>query len=46
MLELRENFTAYDAAYAALAERLGASLLTTDAPLAHAVTSHLGVPVL
>ena len=46
MLELRGNFTAYDAAYAALAEALGAGLLTTDAPFARAVRSHLAVPVL
>lgn len=31
---LRENFSAYDAAYVALAEALGASLLTLDARLA------------
>lgn len=33
---LRENLTAYDAAYVALAEALDADLLTTDARLAHA----------
>lgn len=33
---LRDNLTAYDAAYVALAELLGARLLTTDAKLAHA----------
>ena len=32
--ELRENVTAYDAAYVALAEGLGATLLTCDARLA------------
>ena len=32
--ELRRNATAYDAAYIALAEALGATLLTTDAKLA------------
>ena len=32
--ELRENATAYDAAYLALAEALGATLLTCDAALA------------
>ena len=32
--ELRENLTAYDAAYVALAEALKASLVTTDARLA------------
>ena len=34
--ELRENLTAYDAAYVALAEALKASLVTTDARLAQA----------
>lgn len=34
--ELRENLTAYDAVYVALAELLGATLLTCDARLASA----------
>ena len=34
--QLRNNFSAYDAAYIALAERLGARLLTRDARLASA----------
>jgi len=34
--ELRHNLTAYDAAYVALAEALGAPLVTTDARLARA----------
>lgn len=34
--ELRENLTAYDAVYVALAEVLDAPLLTCDAPLARA----------
>jgi predicted nucleic acid-binding protein len=34
--ELRDNFTAYDAAYIALAEALGAPLLTRDVALAAA----------
>jgi predicted nucleic acid-binding protein len=34
--ELRENLTAYDAAYVALAEALGAPLLTGDARIANA----------
>jgi predicted nucleic acid-binding protein len=34
--ELRENLTAYDAAYVALAEALDAPLITTDARLARA----------
>jgi predicted nucleic acid-binding protein len=36
--QLRSNVTAYDAAYVALAEVLGAPLLTLDARLAHAGT--------
>lgn len=34
MWELRDNLTSYDAAYVALAERLGASLVTCDQRLA------------
>lgn len=34
--QLRDNFSAYDAAYVALAEGLGATLLTRDARLASA----------
>lgn len=34
--ELRVNLTAYDAAYVALAEALGAPLITTDKPLSRA----------
>lgn len=45
ILALRDNFTAYDAAYAALAEALGAPLLTFDRKLAAAVRAHLGVTV-
>jgi len=46
--ELRDNLSAYDAAYVALAEALvdhEASLLTTDARLARAAAAHADVPV-
>ncbi len=43
VLELRENFTAYDAVYVALAETLGAKLLTANARLRLAVESHTSV---
>lgn len=46
IFDLRNNFSAYDAAYAALAEVLDAELLTTDAPFAKAVGTHLGIRAL
>jgi predicted nucleic acid-binding protein len=46
VLQLRENFSAYDATYAALAEALDASLLTADAGLARAVNGGLGIRTL
>jgi predicted nucleic acid-binding protein len=41
VLQLRSNFSAYDAAYVALAEQLNGELLTADDGLARAVRSHL-----
>ncbi len=46
ILQLRENLTAYDATYVALAEELEARLLTTDAHLGRAASAHLGLDVL
>jgi predicted nucleic acid-binding protein len=46
MLQLRENFSACDATYVALAEQLKGELLTADAALARAVRTHLDLPVL
>jgi predicted nucleic acid-binding protein len=48
MWQLRENFSAYDAAYVALAEALAderAPLMTADARLARAVEAHTDVRV-
>jgi predicted nucleic acid-binding protein len=45
ILELRRNFSAYDATYVALAESLGVELLTADRSLARAVTRHLELAV-
>lgn len=42
-LSLRDNFSAYDAVYVALAERLAASLLTGDLRLARALRRHTDV---
>jgi predicted nucleic acid-binding protein len=44
--ELRNNFSAYDAVYVALAEALEASLLTRDRRLAAAAKNHVQVEVL
>ena len=44
--ELRENLTAYDTAYVALAEALGALLLTADRPLSRASGVRCEVEVL
>lgn len=45
-LALRENFSVYDGAYVALAERLDGALLTADGRLARAARDHTEVPVL
>lgn len=44
--ELRDNLTAYDAAYVALAEALDALLLTADGPLGRSNGIHCNVEVL
>jgi len=44
--ELRANLTAYDALYVALAEQLGATLLTADALAARAPGLRCGVELL
>jgi predicted nucleic acid-binding protein len=41
VLELRSNFSAYDATYVALAEQLNGELLTVDDGLARAVRTQL-----
>jgi predicted nucleic acid-binding protein len=45
VLSLRDNFSAYDATYVALAERLDARLVTGDGALARAAQRHLGIEV-
>jgi len=44
--ELRDNFTAYDASYVALAEQLAATLVTTDLRLAEASRRHASCEVI
>jgi predicted nucleic acid-binding protein len=44
--ELRTNLTAYDALYVALAEQLGATLLTADSRAARAPSLRCSVEVL
>jgi predicted nucleic acid-binding protein len=46
VLDLSDNFSAPDAAYVALAEHLGAPLLTTDERLARATQAFTDVAVL
>jgi predicted nucleic acid-binding protein len=43
---LRDNFSAYDAAYVALAEGFGATLLSGDAALARAAKAHAHIETL
>lgn len=45
VFELRDNFTASDATYVALCERLGATLVTCDAHLTRAVKGQLSLNV-
>ena len=46
ILALRDNFSAYDAAYVALTEQLGGELLTADSGLARAVREHSSISVI
>ena len=46
VLNLSDNFSAYDATYVALAEQLGGELLTADEGLARAARMHTGVATL
>lgn len=46
MLELRANFSAYDATYVSLAEHMNAGLVTADERLARAVDAHTAITVL
>jgi predicted nucleic acid-binding protein len=45
ILELRDNFSVYDACYVALAEAIEATLVTADRRLATAVREHLPLAV-
>ncbi len=45
-LALRDNFTAYDAMYVALAEGLGAELLSADKGLVRAAGHHTDLDVI
>jgi predicted nucleic acid-binding protein len=46
ILNLRDNFSAYDATYVALAEQLSGELLTADEGLARAARMHTAVETL
>ena len=46
VLELRGNFSAYDATYVALAEGLGATVVTADLRFARAAKDLLRLPIL
>jgi len=46
VLQLRANFSAYDATYVALAESMHAELLTSDRRLASAARAHTAISVL
>lgn len=46
IIDLRETFSAYGAAYVVLAQGLGASLLTADERLARAVQAHTELEML
>jgi predicted nucleic acid-binding protein len=45
-IEMRDNFSTYDACYVALAKRLNARFLTADASLARATARHTSVELL
>jgi predicted nucleic acid-binding protein len=46
MWEIRENFSAYDASYVALAETLDCALVTADARLGHASQARCAITVI
>ncbi len=46
ILELRDNFSVYDACYVALAERVDATLITADRRLVAAVRAYLPLAVI
>ncbi len=46
VLELSENLSAYDAVYAALAETMGADIITADDKLRRAILAHTTLEVL